>query len=103
MRDSMYRLKDMLIDELDEIVEKGQLTMDDLCVVHTLTDTIKNIHKIANFEGDGSSRYSETRGRSKYSMSEGKSRLGDKLHKMLDEEDLTSEERRTIQRALGTL
>ena len=102
MRDSMYRLKDMLIDELDEIVDKGQLTMDDLCVVHTLTDTIKNIHKIANLENDGS-RYSETRGRSKYSMSEGKSRLGDKLHKMLDEEDLTSEERRTIQRALGTL
>ncbi len=92
----------MLIDELDEIVDKGQLTMDDLCVVHTLTDTIKNIHKISSLEGDGS-RYSETHGRSKYSMSEGKSRLGDKLHKMLDEEDLTSEERRTIQRALGAL
>lgn len=102
MRDSMYRLKDMLVDELDEIVDKGQLTMDDLCVVHTLTDTIKNIHKISSLEGDGS-RYSETRGRSKYSMSEGKSRIGDRLHKMLDEEDLTSEERRTIQRALGAL
>lgn len=102
MRDSMYRLKDMLVDELDEIVDKGQLTMDDLCVVHTLTDTIKNIHKISSLEGDGS-RYSETRGRSKYSMSEGKSRIGDRLHKMLDEEDLTGEERRTIQRALGAL
>lgn len=102
MRDSMYRLKNMLVDELDEIVDKGQLTMDDLCVVHTLTDTIKNIHKISSLEGDGS-RYSETRGRSKYSMSEGKSRIGDRLHKMLDEEDLTGEERRTIQHALGAL
>ena len=29
--------------------------------------------------------------------------MGDRLHKMLDEEDLTGEERRTIQRALGAL
>ena len=102
MREGIYRLKDMLTDELDEIVDKGQLSLDDLHTAHTLTDTIKNIHKIAGLEGNDT-RYSETRGRSKYSMSEGKTRIGEKLHKMLDEEDLTSEERRTIQRALGCL
>lgn len=102
MREGMYRLKDMLEDELDEIVDKGQLTMDDLCVVHTLTDTIKNIHKITSLEGSGN-RYSETRGRAKYSMSEGRSRIGERLHKMLDEEDLTGEERKSIQRAIGCL
>ena len=69
---SLYELKEMLCDELDEIVGKGELSAGSLDVVHKLTDTIKNIDKIEmleeseyydedSYEGGGS--YARGRGR----------------------------------------
>lgn len=61
---SMDKLKMMLCKELDEVAEKGTMTAGDLEMVHKLTDTIKNIHKIKMLDEAGYSEYSERR----YSM-----------------------------------
>ena len=55
------KIKKMLCKELDEYAMKGKLTMADLDAVHKLTDTVKNLDKIAMLEDGG---YSEARGRS---------------------------------------
>jgi hypothetical protein len=54
------KIKKMLCKELDEYAMKGKLTMADLEAVHKLTDTVKNLDKIAMFEEEEG--YSETRG-----------------------------------------
>lgn len=51
--DSLYDLKEMLMDEIQEIADKGQMTAGDLETVHKLTDTVKNIDKICMLEDDG--------------------------------------------------
>ena len=56
------KIKKMLCKELDEYAMKSKLTMADLEAVHKLTDTVKNLDKIAMMsEEDGG--YSEARGR----------------------------------------
>lgn len=55
------KIKKMLCKELDEYAMKGKLTMADLEAVHKLTDTVKNLDKIAMFEGEEDG-YSEARG-----------------------------------------
>lgn len=50
---ALYDLKDKLCMELDEIAGKPDLSAGDLETVHKLTDTIKNIDKIAMLESDG--------------------------------------------------
>jgi hypothetical protein len=54
------KIKKMLCKELDEYAMKGKLTMADLEAVHKLTDTVKNLDKIAMFEEE--SGYFEARG-----------------------------------------
>lgn len=63
--ESLYRLKDMLSEELDKIVEKGQLTSGSLDVVKKLTASIHYIDEIlqmqdGEYSNDG---YSGARGR----------------------------------------
>lgn len=53
---TMYELKDMLCEELDEIGKKCEMSAGDLETIHKLTDTIKNIDKIAMLEDGGYSR-----------------------------------------------
>ena len=53
---TLYDLKDMLCNELDEIGKKGEMSAGDLETVHKLTDTIKNIDKITMLEEGGYSR-----------------------------------------------
>lgn len=48
----MYKLKEKLCDELEEIVNKGEWGAGDLDIIHKLTDTIKNIKKIDMLEED---------------------------------------------------
>lgn len=55
------KIKKMLCNELDEYAMKGKLTMADLEAVHKLTDTVKNLDKIAMFEEENGG-YSEARG-----------------------------------------
>lgn len=52
----MDKLRDKLCDELDEIARKPEMSAGDLESVHKLTDTIKNIDKIAMLEDGGYSR-----------------------------------------------
>lgn len=56
------KIKKMLCKELDEYAMKGKLTMADLEAVHKLTDTVKNLDKIAMFEEENEGGYSEARG-----------------------------------------
>lgn len=76
------KIKKMLCKELDEYAMKGKLTMADLDAVHKLTDTVKNLDKIAMLDDGGYSEasrsymhgssydddmmYSERRGRGRY-------------------------------------
>ena len=65
----MYDLKEKLCDELDEIARKPEMSAGDLETVHKLTDTIKNLDKIAMLEdGDGYSQAGdwEMEGRGSY-------------------------------------
>lgn len=60
----MWKLKEMLCDELDEFSKKGKMSAGDLQTVHMLTDTIKNISKIEMLEeGEGDDGYSSARRR----------------------------------------
>lgn len=61
---AMQELRAMLCKELDEIAEKGELSAGSLETAHKLTDTIKNIDKIAMLEDDGySERHRDGMGR----------------------------------------
>lgn len=48
-------LKEMLCEELEKIVEKGELSAGSLETVHKLTDTIKNVDKIEMMDDNGQS------------------------------------------------
>lgn len=50
---TLYKLKDMLCQELDEIADKGDLGAGDLDIAHKLTDTVKNIYKIEALDERG--------------------------------------------------
>lgn len=52
--DYMFELKDMLCEELEMIVGKGELSHSSLDMVQKITDTIKNIDKIEMLEGQNS-------------------------------------------------
>lgn len=56
----MWKLKEMLCEELDEFARKGKMNAGDLQTVHMLTDTIKNLDKIELLE-DEESEYSGAR------------------------------------------
>lgn len=72
----LERLKEMLCDELDDIVEKGELSAGSLETAHKLTDTIKNIYKICMLDEDG--EHSQRRGGDRYSRNRDMySRAGD--------------------------
>lgn len=49
----LYKLKEKLCQELDEIAEKKEMGAGDLELAHKLTDTIKNIGKICMLEDEG--------------------------------------------------
>ena len=55
------KIKKMLCKELDEYAMKSKLTASDLEMVHKLTDTVKNLDKIAMLSEE-SEGYSEARG-----------------------------------------
>mgnify|MGYP003296972577 CR=1 FL=1 len=84
--DYMYELKDMLCEELEMIVGKGELSHSSLDMVQKITDTIKNIDKIEMLEGQNSfggsygGSYGDDEGyseRRRYSRDGGNSYRGD--------------------------
>src|SRR5699024_5510228 len=53
----LQKIKDNLCGELEELAMKPEMSAGDLETIHKLTDTIKNIDKIAMLEdGDGYSQ-----------------------------------------------
>lgn len=122
MRD-MYKLREMLCEELEGYAKRGNLSSGDLETVHKLTDTIKNIDKIELLADDGSEysharrrrdsmgRYSSTAERydggwrtdryprdDGYSRTDGKQRIMDILESMID--GVQGTDRQTIERLL---
>lgn len=122
MRD-MYKLREMLCEELEGYAKRGNLSSGDLETVHKLTDTIKNIDKIELLADDGSEysharrrrdsmgRYSGTAERydggwrtdryprdDGYSRTDGKQRIMDILESMMD--GVQGTDRQTIERLL---
>lgn len=65
----LHELKDMLMDELEKCVEKGELSAGSLDIVDKLTHSIKSIDTIIAMEDAGYSYddgYSHARGRGRY-------------------------------------
>ncbi len=71
MSKDLYELRDMLMDELEKITSKGELTAGSLETVDKLTHSIKSIDTICAMEeaggdysyNDGGSSYARGRGR----------------------------------------
>ena len=61
MGEYIEKIKKVLCKELDEYAEKSKYSMAEVEALHKLTDTIKNLDKIAMLEE--SEGYSEARGR----------------------------------------
>lgn len=57
--ENMHKLKDTLCRELDEFARRDSIESYDLDTIHKLTDSIKNLDKIAMLEDSG---YSQARG-----------------------------------------
>lgn len=118
----MYKLKDMLCDELDKISQKGELSAGSLDAIDKLTHSIKSIDTIiameeyseddgmtyrndgnrgnsyANRKRDSRGRYSRDNSyRYNYSMDDEMNNLKMELHNMLENAG-NEEERRMIRR-----
>ena len=82
----MYKLREMLMKELKEVTDKGELTAGSLDVIDKLTHSIKSIDTIMAMEGSSHDGYSyddgySRRGRKRdsmgrYSRDDGYSRRG---------------------------
>lgn len=79
----MDKLRDKLCDELDDIARKPEMSAGDLETVHKLTDTIKNLDKIAMLEdGDGYSQAGDWEMEGRGSYNRGSSYRGRKRDSM---------------------
>lgn len=96
------KIKKMLCKELDEYAMKSKLSMADVDAIHTLTDSVKNLDKIAMLENDGSyDGYSEMReypymGGSSYARGRGRYAKRDSMGRYSSDDRMTddySEER----------
>ena len=112
----MYKLRDTLANELDKIAEKENLTHSELDLVHTLSDTIKNLDKIEAMEENGYSygggmwtaegNYDSRRRSGTYndgmsnrrSMRRGRSYARD-IDSMMEDPRYSEEDRRSLARA----
>ena len=74
------KIKKMLCKELDEYAMKSKLTASDLEMVHKLTDTVKNLDKIALMSDNEENGYSEARGRGRSSYMGGSSYDDDMMY-----------------------
>lgn len=116
---AMDRISDMLCEELEEIAEKGGISMGDLEIVYKATGAIKNLSKIRMMDDGGRSNsygnsYRDSydgnsyRGgrhwvRGHYSMADGKREMVDRMQEMMDSGELTPNERSSMSRAMDAL
>lgn len=86
----MEKIKKVLCKELDEYGMKSKFSMADVDTIHKLTDTIKNLDKIAMLEeGEGYSEMGEypymggssyARGRGRYAKRDSMGRYSSDMH-----------------------
>ena len=117
---AMDRISDMLCEELEEIAEKGGISMGDLEIVYRATGAIKNISKLRMMEDGGgrSNGYGDSyrgnsyddnsyRGRhwvrGHYSYAESKREMMDRMREMMDSGELSQSERSSISRAMDAM
>ena len=116
----MEELKDMLVDELDEVTAKGKLTAGDLDTVDKLTHSIKSIDTILAMDGysndyryDGGMSYARKRdslgrysreNRNGYSRgySYGKESMIQELRELMNDAE-TEKEREAIGRCIDEM
>lgn len=113
----LWKLKDMLCNELDEIVRKGELNAGDLDAVHKLTDTIKNVYKIECLKDENEysmrpyahSDYMQTDSyraphyvRGHYSREAG-DKFSSEIHRFMDESNLNEADKQALRRALDII
>ena len=77
--DVYNELKEMLRDELDKVVKKGELTSGSLDVIDKITHSIKSIETIMAMNGYSNKRDSMGR------YSRGKNELMSELHNLMEE------------------
>lgn len=96
----MYKIKNMLCEELEEYGKKKSLSVSDVEMIHKLTDTVKNIDKIEMLEGDDG--YSETypyyMGGSSYARGRGRYAKRDSMGRYSSDMDDDYSERRMDRR-----
>lgn len=114
---SLERIKDMMCDELEDMVNSGKM---DLTKIHMLTDTIKNIDKIEAMdegysEGMWNARGSYNDGdsygrhwvRGHYSnrnrYSSAKDEIEDHIRERLNDNSLSPGERESLRRAMDSM
>lgn len=79
----LQKIKDNLCGELEELAMKPEMSAGDLETIHKLTDTIKNIDKIAMLEdGDGYSQAGDWEMEGRGSYNRGSSYRGRKRDSM---------------------
>ena len=94
--DSMTKLENMLYDELDKIVQGGELTAGSLDAIDKLTHSIKSIECING--GKYSGGWSYGRSRMGYSRDDG---MHNRIRELMDQAD--DKTRRALQRALDSI
>lgn len=67
----LYKLKEMAMKELGEIVKEGEFSTGTLDVAQKLTDVVKNVDKICLLEEEGEDDYNLERGSSRRGSSRG--------------------------------
>lgn len=102
---TMESLKDMLCEELDEIVETGHIGTNELDIVHKITDTIKNVDKIETDVSYGRGRsYGRHYVRGHYSNANESMMLADKMDEMIrSNNSMSSQDKDTLRRAMDML
>ena len=93
----LQKIKENLCGELEELAMKPEMSAGDLETIHKLTDTIKNIDKIAMLEdGDGYSQAGdwEMEGRGNYSRNGGAYNRGSSYARRRDSRGRYTSDRR---------
>lgn len=105
-------LKNMLVNELEEISQKGELSAGDLDAVQKLTDTIKNIYKInclQNEEGYSmrpymhDDAYSSPHWVKGHYSRDAENAFKSEIRHYMDDSSLSPSDRQTLNRALDIL
>lgn len=131
--DAMNKIKDMVCMELEEFSKKGKLTAQDLDIINKLVVTKEKLLRTEQIESEmGYSQdggwqargnysragyprtaypmdayamdpYEQSMRSGRYSMSDGRSMIGDRIGEMLNDPNLTQQERMVLKKAMESM